>query len=100
MQKREYGEMTTLETRAEANESVDRNKRYQQIKEIFRRYGEMTAKECAVKMCLLGYTPTSERNYSSPRINELCKTGFLEPVGKKVCTYTKKKVTVFAIREV
>lgn len=96
---RQYGEDTTLETRAEANETVDRQKRYKQIKEIYGRFGELTAKECAVKMRQCGYSATDERNVSAPRINELCNNGVLEPVGRKKCEYTGKTVTVFALRE-
>lgn len=99
MQRREYGEMTTLETRAEANESIDRNKRYKQILEIFGHFGDMTAKECAVVMCRWGYSTTAERNVSAPRIHELCERGLMEPVGRKRCEYTGKTVTVFALRE-
>jgi len=99
MQNREYGENTTLETRAEANESVDRNQRYKQIREIFGHFGNMTAKECAVVMRRWGYAPTDERNVTAPRIHELCERGVLEPVGRKKCEYTGKTVTVFALRE-
>lgn len=100
MQKREPGEMTTLETRAEANELVDRQKRYRQIKDVFGYYGELTAKECAVYMKYWGYSSTDERNLTAPRIHELCEKGVLEPVGKTKCQYTGKTVTVFALREV
>ena len=105
MEKRQYGEYTTLETRAEANESIDRNKRYQQIIEIFtvkKNEGVkgLTARQTAEIMRLWGYTPTSERNWSAPRITELCQKGILEPIGKDYCIYTGKKVTVYALTEV
>lgn len=102
MQRREYGEMTTLETRSEANETVDRNKRYKQVMECMIAAGPvgMTAKECAVAMNLRGDIPTSERNFTAPRINELCEKGLLEPIGRKKCRYTGKTVTVFAVREI
>ena len=101
MQRREYGEMTTLETRSDANDQVDRKKRYKQVMECMTAAGPegMTAKECAVAMCKCGYIPTSERNFSAPRINELCGMGLLEPIGKKRCGYTGKTVAVFAVRE-
>jgi hypothetical protein len=50
MQERMAGEMTTLETRADAHETVDKQKRYSQILECFEECPEMTAKECAVLM--------------------------------------------------
>lgn len=100
MQRREYGELTTLETRSEANETVDRQKRYKQIRECFGIKPEMTAKECAVMMRKLGYSATDERNLSAPRITELCEKGVLEPIGRKKCEYTGKTVAVYAVREV
>ena len=99
MQERKPGEMTTLETRADANESVDRQKRYRQIKEIYARFGKLTAKQCAVKMREAGYAMTDERNLTGPRITELCYFGVLEPVGKTRCEYSQRSVTVFALRE-
>jgi hypothetical protein len=99
MEKRRAGEMTTLECRAEAEESVDKALRQKQVVEILEQGGEMSAKEIAVEMMNRGYVPTSERNWSSPRITELCRKGIIEPVGRKKCQYSGKSVTVFAIRE-
>lgn len=101
MIKREYGENTTLETRAEANETVDRNKRYQQILEVMQEVNiPLTAKEVAIYMNYRGYIPTTERNFTAPRLTELCKLGKVEPVGRKKCSQTGKNVTVYALREV
>ena len=94
MKEREYGEMPTYETRSEANEKVDRKKRYKQIKEILGNK-EMTAKEIAVEMYKLGYVPTSERNFAAPRLTELSIKGEVEPVGKKKCQYSGKMVAVY-----
>lgn len=99
MEKRRAGEITTLECRAEAEESVDKALRQKQVVEILEQGGEMSAKEIAVEMMNRGYVPTSERNWSSPRITELCYKGIIEPVGRKKCQYSGKSVTVFAIRE-
>lgn len=99
MEERLPGEYTTIETRADSNETVDRNKRYQQILECLRQCGALTAKECAVIMQKKGYIPTSERNFTAPRMTELSKIGEIEPVGKKVCAYTGKKVAVYQIRD-
>ena len=92
------GEMTTLETRSESNETVDRQKRYKQIIECLKER-DMTAKEIAVKMMMRGDIPTSERNFVSPRLTELGRVGVVEPVGKKICAYTGKKVSVWSLRE-
>jgi len=99
MIKRIPGEIPTLETRSEANETVDKKKRYKQIIEILQGGKEMTAKEIAVEMCNRGYIPTSERNFTAPRLTELSKNGVVEPVGKQRCTYTGKTVAVYKLRE-
>ena len=95
---RRMGENPMLETRTEANESVDKQKRYMQIIEILNNADKpMSAKEIAVEMNKRGYTPTSERNFSSPRISELLKTGIVDCVGKKKCEYSGKSVSVFGL---
>lgn len=100
MEKRQPGEYTTYDTRGEANETVDRQKRYTQIMEILTDYPlGLTAKETAVQMQRRGYTDTTERNASAPRLTELMDMGKVEPIGKKVCQYTGKKVAVYAIRK-
>lgn len=93
------GEIPTFSTRSEANETIDRKKRYKQIIEILTGGKEMTAKEIAVEMCNRGYIPTSERNFSHPRISELLKIGVVDCIGKKKCKYTNKMVGVFKLME-
>lgn len=100
MEYRRPGEMTTLETRAEAYETVDKKKRYKEIIEILTDNKEpMSAKEISVEMYRRGYTPTSERNFASPRITELLKNGTLDVIGKKKCKFTGKTVSVYRLRE-
>lgn len=96
-EKRNPGEVPTLETRHDAYETVDKQVRYNQIIECLTEKPQQTAKEIAVMMMRKGYIPTSERNFVSPRLTELCKTGVVEPIGKKVCDYTHKKVSVFSL---
>ena len=100
MEIRRAGEMTTLDTRGEAHESVDKKKRYSQIIEclIESRIG-LTAKEIAVIMMQKGYIPTSERNFTAPRLTEMMEQGVVEPIGKTTCQYTGKTVTVYALRD-
>lgn len=102
MEYRQYGEYTTLETRAEANEKVNRQARYNQITAVLTDHicEPMTAKEIAQEMYKKGQIPTNERNFVAPRATELCKAGIIEPVGKKICKWTGKKVTAYALREV
>jgi len=103
METRLYGQMPTLETRAEAHEKVDKKKRYAQIKECLKEamafgFAGLTAKECAVMMMQKGYIPTSERNFTAPRLTEMSQDGIVEPIGKTTCTYTGKTVAVYALR--
>lgn len=88
--------MTTFETRRESNETVDRERRYEQIITILR--GKtMTAKEVAVEMNKRGFVPTSERNFAAPRLTELVSKGLVNVVGKKICEYTSKKVAQYQL---
>lgn len=92
------GEIPTLETRHEAELTVDKRKRYQQILDIMREYASfgqtaLTAKEIAVRMFVRGDIPDEDRNRVSPRLTEMMYDGRVEPVGKKTCEYTHKKVT-------
>ena len=92
------GELPTLETRAEAEQAVDKHKRCDQILEIMKEYASfgqtaLTAREISERMKKRGYTPDADRNHVSPRLTEMMYDGRVEPVGKKVCEYTKKKVT-------
>lgn len=100
MDERMCGEFTTLETRSEAYEKVDKQRRYSQIIECLIEGHALTAKECAVMMMQKGYIPTSERNFVAPRLTEMGHAGVVEPIGKKLCAYTGKKVSVWALRDV
>lgn len=94
---RTVGEHTTLATRSESNEKVDRKKRYKQILECLEDK-QMTAKEVAVAMYTKGYIPTTERNFAAPRLTELCQLGLVDVIGKKKCRYTGKTVAVYEVR--
>ena len=91
--------MITDECRRNANEAVDRMKRYMQIKEVLK--GRMlSAKEIAVEMFKRGYTDSAERNYSAPRLTELeMKYRLVNVIGKKKCQYTGKTVSVYQLVE-
>lgn len=95
---RQYGENTTLETRHEAHESVDKAKRQQQILEILK-HDKYTAREIANILYYSGKIPTPERNYVSPRLTELMDQGKVEPVGKIQDKWTGRMVAVFALRK-
>ena len=95
---RRFGENPTVETRSEANEKVNKALRYKQIIECLRER-PMSAKQVAVMMYHKGYIPTTERNFTAPRLTELTYKGIVEPVGKTKCSYTGKTVAVYALRE-
>lgn len=97
MEQRRPGETPTLETRSEAEGTVNKQRRYKEIIECLRE-GDMTAKECAVVMMKKGYIPTSERNFTAPRLTEMSKIGMVEPIGKKKCSYTGRTVAVYTVR--
>ena len=92
------GEVVTLTTRSIAYEEVDKKKRYKQILEVLSDK-EMTAKEIAVEMCNRGYIPTSERNFTAPRLTELSQQGIVEPFEKTKCQYTGKTVALYKMRK-
>ena len=92
------GIITTYETRAEANETVNKKLRYSQITEILKENKEgLTAKQIAVEMMKKGYIPTSERNFTAPRLTEMSVKGIVEPIGKVKCEYTHKMVSVYKL---
>lgn len=95
--KRLIGEIPTYDTRSESNNTIDRKKRYKQIIEILSEGKELTAKEIAVEMWNRGYIPTSERNFTAPRLTELSYKGIVEPCGKEKCKYTGKNVAVYKL---
>lgn len=98
IERRQNGDAVTPSTKGEANESVDKQKRYKQILEVLEG-NQLTAKEIAVEMHERGYIPTSERNFTAPRLTELSHNGVVELIGKKKCQYTGKTVAVYKIRE-
>lgn len=59
--------------------------------------GNKTAKEIAVELFDLGFIPSTERNYTAPRLTELEKMGYVEETAKQKCEYTGKAVTVYKI---
>jgi len=87
----------SCETRRDAHEKVDKQKRYRQIIEILTGSEGLTAKEIAYRMMMKGYTPTSERNWAAPRLTEMAKNGVVDIIGKKKCAFTGKMVSVYVL---
>lgn len=96
MIERMNGEQITFNTRREAYETVDKQKRYRQILGILVR--PMTAKEIAVEMHKRGYTDNDDRNNAAPRLTEMAQDGMVDTIGKTRCPYTGKTVTVYQRR--
>lgn len=90
----------TSETRQMSfNDIQDKTKiRYIQI--LNRLDKPKTAKELAVELFELGFIPSTERNYTAPRLTELEKMGFVDVIGKKKCEWTGKQVAVYKRKEI
>lgn len=54
-----------------------------------------TAKEIAVELYQAGIIPSTERNYTAPRLTELEDRDIVRVVGKKKCNWTGKMVAVY-----
>lgn len=67
--------------------------RYEQI--LDRLDTPKTAKEIAVELFEIGAIPSTERNYTAPRLTELEKQGLVKVIDKKKCEYTGKTVAVY-----
>ena len=90
--------ITTLQTRQISFEDIQdkKKKRYEQILDRLLT-GTKTAKEIAVEMFELGMIPSTERNYTAPRLTELEKMGYVKAIGKKKCEWSGKTVAVYEI---
>lgn len=58
-----------------------------------------TAKEIAVELYDIGIIPSTERNYTAPRLTELESMEYVEVVDKKKCQYTGKQVAVYRMTQ-
>lgn len=87
--------MITAETRQMSFEDIKakKQKRYEQI--LDRLDKPKTAKEIAVELFELGLIPSTERNYTAPRLTELEFYGKVKVIDKKKCDYTGKMVAVY-----
>lgn len=90
--------MITNETRQMSFEDIKpkRKIRYEQILDRLMT-GVKTAKEIAVELFELELIPSTERNYTAPRLTELNEMGLVRVIDKKKCEYTGKTVAVYEI---
>ena len=59
----------------------------------------LSRKEIAVELYELGYIPSTERNYTAPKLTELESMGYVKVVDKRKCQYTGKQVAVYRITQ-
>lgn len=90
--------MITYETRQLSFEDIKpkRKKRYEEILDRLMT-GPKTAKEIAVELFDLELIPSTERNYTAPRLTELEQMGLVKSADKTKCKYTGKTVAVYEI---
>lgn len=90
--------MITTITRQLSFEDIKpkRKIRYEQILDRLMA-GRRTAKEVAVELFDLRLIPSTERNYTAPRLTELEQMGLVRVVDKTKCEYTGKTVAVYEI---
>ena len=87
------------ETRREANVTLNRTMRENQVLEILSDGQERTARQVAFEMCQRGFTNTVERNNASPRLTSLLEDRKVIVVGKMKDETTGKKVAIYKIAE-
>lgn len=58
-----------------------------------------TAKQLAVELFELGFIPSTERNYTAPRLTELERMGYVKVTDKVKCEYTGKTVAMYEITQ-
>ena len=91
---------TTIECRNESFEITEKAKRRKEIQYVMLINGQpMTAMEIAKGLYHLGFIDRVDRNYVSPRLTEMFHDRIVEHAGKKFCSETGRKVTMFKIRE-
>lgn len=88
---------TTIETRRESNEKIDKKAREEQVLEILSDGQERTARQIAFEMQERGFINNAERNNASPRLSKLLEKRKVVIVGKEIDKITGKKVAVFRI---
>ena len=88
--------MITYETRHDSHEKVNKEKRYEQIKDILNGKS-MTAREVAEQLYKKGFTSNLDRNNAAPRLTELVDRCEVEIAGKKYDEQTGRNVATYRI---
>lgn len=85
----------TYQTRQMSLDDIQDKTKIRYIQILNRLDKPKTAKELAVELFDLGFIPSTERNYTAPRLTELEKMGYVKAVDKKKCQYTGKTVAIY-----
>lgn len=85
----------TYQTRQMSLDDIQDKTKIRYIQILNRLDKPKTAKELAVELFDLGFIPSTERNYTAPRLTELEKMGYVKAIDKKKCQYTGKTVAVY-----
>lgn len=88
----------SFNTRNESHNEIKnkKQKRYNEILDILIK-GRKTAKEIAIELFNERKIPTSERNFTAPRLTELEQMGYVEVEEKKKDSWSGKQVAVYEI---
>lgn len=90
--------IVTMQTRQMSLDDIQDKKKKRYIQIIDRLMtGPMTAKEIAVDLFELGIIPSTERNYTAPRLTELEGMELVKTTAKKKCEYTGKTVAIYEL---
>ena len=87
--------MITQETRQMSFADIQDKTKIRYIQTLNRLDEPKSAKELAVELFELGFIPSTERNFTAPRLTELEKMGMVKAIDKKKCQYTGKKVAIY-----
>ena len=85
----------TRQTRQMSFDDIQDKTKIRYIQILNRLDKPKTAKELAVELFELGFIPSTERNYTAPRLTELERIGYVRATAKKKCEYTGKTVAVY-----
>lgn len=87
--------MITYQTRQMSFEDIKEKQKIRYVQILDRLDKPKTAKEIAVELFELQLIPSTERNYTAPRLTELEKMGYVKAIDKKKCDYTGKTVAIY-----
>lgn len=87
--------MITYETRQMSFNDIQDKTKTKYIQILNRLDKPKTAKELAVELFDLGFTLSTDRNNTAPRLTELEKMGYVKAIDKKKCDYTGKSVAIY-----